>query len=64
MYRNAKTVDEKSRVNRIGSVIQNESGKVKSMREALVRARRNGDTAEVRDINEYVRTHQEYQNDR
>jgi len=40
--------------------IRNESGRVKSMREALIRAHRNGDTDEIKDIHDYIRNRSEY----
>ena len=41
--------------------IVNESGKVRSMREKLVKEMRAGNTDNVRDISEWVRKHGEYQ---
>jgi hypothetical protein len=43
--------------------ILNESPIQKSMREALIRASRNGDLQEMKDIREYVASHKKYQNE-
>jgi len=59
----ARSSSERKKIDEAGSRISKESEKVKSMREALIKARRQGNTAEVRDINEFVRTHKDYQNE-
>lgn len=40
--------------------ISNESGAVKSMREALVRAHRDGNKSEIKDIHEFVKGKEKY----
>lgn len=40
--------------------IRNESGRVRSMREALIRAHRNGDVEEIKDIHDHIRNKREY----
>jgi hypothetical protein len=40
--------------------INHESGAVKSMREALIKAHRQGNQAEIKDIHDYVTTHAKY----
>lgn len=40
--------------------IRNESGRVRSMREALIRAHRNNDIDEIKDIHCYIRNKSEY----
>lgn len=42
--------------------IANESGAVKSMRERLIKAARDGNKEEIKDIHEFVRTHSKYKN--
>ena len=42
--------------------ILNETKKVKSMREALVKAHREGNTDEINDIREFTERHPEYRN--
>ena len=63
-YNNARSPKEREAIMHAGQVIRSESSKVSSMREALIKARRNGDTREVRDINEFVKSHKDYQNER
>lgn len=43
--------------------IKNESGKIRSMRESLIKAHRDGNHAEIRDIQEYVQSHKDYKNE-
>lgn len=43
--------------------IRRESGKVQSMREALIKAHRDGNRAEIADIHDFVERHVEYKND-
>jgi len=40
--------------------IRNESGRVRAMREALIRAHRNGDVQEIKDIHDYIKNKIEY----
>lgn len=40
--------------------IRNEDAKIKSMREALLKAHRNGNHQEIKDIHEYIKNKQEY----
>lgn len=40
--------------------IKNESARVRSMREALIRAHRNGEVANIKDIHDYIRNKSEY----
>jgi len=62
--RTARTPAERQLINHVASRIANETRKVKHMREALVNARLNGNTTEVKDINDFVRTHKDFQNER
>jgi len=41
-------------------ILKNESGLIRSMREALVRAHRNGDTREIKDIHDYIKGKEKY----
>lgn len=41
--------------------IKHEGYKVKSMREALLRAQRDGNVDEIKDINDFVLSHSDYQ---
>jgi hypothetical protein len=43
--------------------IANESRKVKSMREQLIKAHRAGRSEEVNDIRDFVKSHREFSND-
>jgi len=40
--------------------IRNETGRVRSMREALIKAHRNNDTEEIKDIHDYISNKSEY----
>lgn len=40
--------------------IKNESGSIRSMRERLVQAHRNGDTEEIKDIHDYIKGKSKY----
>jgi len=42
------------------SNIKNESGKVRSMREALIREHRNGNVQNVKDIHDFIKRKSEY----
>lgn len=42
--------------------VRNESGLIRSMREALVKAHKNGDKWEIKDIHDYIKNKQKYQN--
>jgi len=41
-------------------VLKNESGKIRSMRESLLKAHRNGDVEEIKDIHSIIANKQEY----
>ena len=45
-----------------GERISKESGKVKSMRESLVKAHREGNHEEIKDVHEVIKNNPEYQN--
>lgn len=63
-YNSAKTQQERALAAHVASRIANETSKVRSMREELARQRRKGNTENVRDINDYVLKHKDYQNER
>jgi len=44
-------------------LIKGESGDVRSMRESLIRAHRNEDHEEIRDIHDYISNKQKYRNE-
>jgi recombinational DNA repair protein RecR len=50
-------------IRRTISLIKNESGAVKSMRESLVKAHRNSDYQEVKDIHDFVKNKRQYKNE-
>ena len=54
---------EKKYIEQTAHKISNESGRIKNMREELVKAHRNGDRAEIRDIHEYIARKREYRNE-
>lgn len=41
-------------------LVKGETGAIRSMREALVKAHRNGDTQEIKDIHDYIKGKQKY----
>lgn len=55
------TASEKRRIDYQVSKIKNESSKVKSMRQELVRAMRSGNAENVREINEFVARRKDFQ---
>jgi len=63
-FNNSRSPKERADIQHAASVISNESKKISDMRESLIRARRRGDIGEVKDINHFVQTHREYQNER
>ena len=44
-------------------IIKNESGSIRSMREALIKAHRSGRVEEIKDIHEYIKNKKKYHND-
>jgi hypothetical protein len=51
-------------IHRTIQIISNESGAIRSMREALIKAHRSGDVFEVKDIHDFVKNKEKYQNER
>lgn len=47
-------------IKRTINVIKNESGLIRSMREALIKAHRSGDQEEIKDIHEFIKGKAEY----
>lgn len=45
------------------ALIKNESGDVRSMREALMRAHRNSDIEEIKDLHDYIKNKSKYKNE-
>lgn len=64
----AKTRDpqERTKIMRAMEIIRKEQSnpKINAMREALIRAKRNGNMEEIKDIHEFIRNKQEYKNER
>jgi len=62
----SKSYDPKIRriVNETGSRIAKESGKIRSMREALIKAHRRGEIENIKDIHDYISKKSDYRNDR
>jgi hypothetical protein len=53
----------KGRLRRQLHYIKNESSKIKSMREALVKAHKEGNMEEVNDIRNFVSNHRDFRNE-
>lgn len=60
-YKTASSEDRR-RIELAAKKIQNESGKIKSMRESLIRAHRRGDKGAIAGIHSWVEDHREYRN--
>lgn len=59
-YAKAGTDSARKNIYDAAMKIRNESARVRAMREALIRAHRNGDVQEVKDIHEYIKNKIEY----
>lgn len=55
--------DMKRMANKVARRIRNENSRVRSMRESLIKAHRNKDAEEVKDIHEFIKGKSGYQND-
>jgi hypothetical protein len=44
-------------------IIKNESGAIRSMRESLIKAHRNNDVMEIKDIHDYIKNKSKYKNE-
>ena len=64
MERTATNEAERTAVRHSMHKLAHEDRRIASMRAALVKATREGNRAEVRDIHEYVASHRALQNDR
>lgn len=62
-YRNARSQKERREIEEAGEAIKRQrmNGKVSSMRERLIKEMRAGNTANVKDINEYIKKKPQYQ---
>ena len=58
----AKNDHEKTSILKSIECIKQETGSIRSMRERLIKAHREGDHDEIKDIHEYVASHSKYQN--
>ncbi len=56
----AKDPSEKQAIERAGEKIQKETGKIKSMREALINAHRQGNKGNIKDIHDIVEHKEDY----
>ena len=59
-YAKAGTDSARKNIYDAAMKIRNESARVRAMREALIRAHRNGDVQEVKDIHDYIQNKIEY----
>ncbi len=59
-YNRAKSDSARKNIYETAMRIRNESGRVKSMREALIKAHRNNDVAEIKDVHDYISNRSEY----
>lgn len=53
-------MERRAMIRRTIQVIKNESGLVRSMRERLVRAHKNGDKWEIKDIHDFIKGKSQY----
>lgn len=60
MYHRATSDSMRRNIYETALRIRNESGAVKEMREALIRAHRDGDIDEIKDIHDYIRNKDKY----
>ena len=51
-------------IKRTIEIIRGETGAIRSMREKLIMAHRRGDTEEIKDIHEFIKNKEKYQNER
>lgn len=58
----ARNQAERNGILRSISAIKNETGAIRSMREKLIKAHRNKDMEEIKDIHRWVETHANYRN--
>lgn len=59
-YALAKSDSARKNIYDAAMKIRNESHRVRSMREALIKAHRNGDVSEIKDIHDYIGSKSEY----
>lgn len=52
--------DRRQSIRRTITAIKGESGSIRSMREALIKAHRSGDKAEIADIHDFIQKKQKY----
>jgi hypothetical protein len=63
MWSNAKSYGERQMIEKTAQKISRESGEVKSMREALFKAHRQGNIGNIKDIHDIVSKKSKYQNE-
>lgn len=54
--------ERKRNIMRTIQILKNETGAIRSMREALVKAHRNNDTKEIKDIHDFIERKEKYKN--
>lgn len=57
---NSASKEERIRIEETARKIRNEDAKIKSMREALIKEHRAGNTQNIKDIHEYIKNKQGY----
>lgn len=60
MLERETNLDRRKSINYAINAIKSESGSIRSMREALVKAHRNGDREEIKDIHEFIKGKEKY----
>ena len=61
-YKTASSED-RHRIEQAAEKIRGESGKIRSMRESLIKAHRQGDKERIAGIHSYTEDHKEYRNE-
>lgn len=59
-YRRAGSDSARRNIYETALKIKNESSRVKAMRQALIRAHRNGEVENIKDIHDYIKNKTEY----
>jgi len=62
-YKESANEEQRRLINEAGQRIRKESGKIRSMREALIREHRKGNVENVKDIHHFIKNRPEYKNE-
>lgn len=62
-YNAAKTPKEKAKIDYLAHSIRYEDKKIRSMRESLIKAHRNGEVDNIKDIHDFIKKKDRYKND-